>query len=60
MKKMKYILVLALLISGCEDMKMDRKVAKNSELQSQPGQLIHVQIPKFVYRYTQTRSIMIL
>jgi hypothetical protein len=60
MKKMKYILVLALLISGCEDMKMDRKVAKNSELQSQSGQLIHAQIPKFVYRYTQTRSIMTL
>ena len=37
MKKMKYILVLVLLISGCEDMKMDRKVAKNSEIQSQSG-----------------------
>ena len=49
MKKMKYILVLALLISGCEDMKMDRKVAKNSEIQSQSGQLINAQIPKFVY-----------
>lgn len=49
MKKMKYILVLALLISGCEDMKMDRKVAKNLELQSQSGQLIHAQVPKFFY-----------
>ena len=49
MRKMKYILGLALLISGCEDMKMDRKVAKNLELQSQPGQLIHAQILKFVY-----------
>ena len=49
MKKMKYILVLALLISGCEDMKMDRKVAKNLELKSQSGQLIHAQVPKFFY-----------
>lgn len=28
MQRIKYILVLALILSGCEDMKMDRKVAK--------------------------------
>jgi hypothetical protein len=28
MKKMKYILVLVFIISGCDDMKMDRKVER--------------------------------
>ena len=28
MKTIKHILVLAILLSGCEDMKMDRKVIK--------------------------------
>ena len=39
MKNIKYMLVLALLISGCEDMKMDRKVSNNLELQDQVNQL---------------------
>jgi hypothetical protein len=29
MSKIKYILVLALLTTGCQDMKMDRKVQKS-------------------------------
>jgi hypothetical protein len=33
------MLVLVLLISGCEDMKMDRKVSNNLELQNQVNQL---------------------
>lgn len=28
MRKTKYIMLLALVLSGCEDMKMDRKVGK--------------------------------
>ena len=32
MKKIKYMLFLALLITGCDDMKMDRKVDKQITL----------------------------
>jgi len=32
MKKIKYMLLLALLITGCDDMKMDRKVDKQITL----------------------------
>ncbi len=32
MKKIKYIVLLALIISGCDDMKMDRKVEKQITL----------------------------
>lgn len=32
MKKIKYILVLVFIISGCEDMKMDKKVEKQLTL----------------------------
>jgi outer membrane murein-binding lipoprotein Lpp len=39
MKNIRYMLVLVLLISGCEDMKMDRKVSNNLELQGQVNQL---------------------
>jgi hypothetical protein len=31
MKNIRYMLVLVLLISGCEDMKMDRKVTMKSK-----------------------------
>jgi PBP1b-binding outer membrane lipoprotein LpoB len=41
MENIRYMLVLALLISGCEDMKMDRKVSNNLELQNQVSQLFH-------------------
>ena len=41
MKNIRYMLVLALLLSGCEDMKMDRKVSNNLELQDQVNQLFH-------------------
>ena len=41
MKNIRYMLVLFLLISGCEDMKMDRKVSNNLELQDQVNQLFH-------------------
>ncbi len=39
MENIRYMLVLVLLISGCEDMKMDRKVSNNLELQNQVNQL---------------------
>jgi len=32
MKKTKYMLLLALIITGCDDMKMDRKVDKQITL----------------------------
>ncbi len=32
MKKIKYIVLLVLVISGCDDMKMDRKVEKQMTL----------------------------
>lgn len=32
MKKILWLLVMFLVISGCEDMKMDRKVEKSSAL----------------------------
>ena len=41
MKNIKYLLVLALLLSGCEDMKMDRKVTNGLDLQNQVSQLFH-------------------
>ena len=41
MKNIRYMLVLVLLISGCEDMKMDRKVSNNLELQDQVNQLFN-------------------
>ena len=41
MKNIKYMLVLALLLSGCEDMKMDRKVTNGLDLQNQVSQLFH-------------------
>ena len=41
MENIRYMLVLVLLISGCEDMKMDRKVSNNLELQDQVNQLFH-------------------
>ena len=41
MKNIKYLLVLVLLISGCEDMKMDRKVTNGLDLQNQVSQLFH-------------------
>ena len=41
MKNIRYMLVLALLLSGCDDMKMDRKVSNNLELQDQVNQLFH-------------------
>jgi len=41
MKNIRYMLVLVLLISGCEDMKMDRKVSNNLELHNQVSQLFH-------------------
>lgn len=37
MSKIKYILVLALLITGCEDMKMDRKVQKSLTISQSVG-----------------------
>lgn len=42
MKNIKYMLVLALLLSGCEDMKMDRKVSNNLDLHNQVSQLFHL------------------
>ena len=42
MKNIRYMLVLALLLSGCDDMKMDRKVSNNLELQDQVNQLFHL------------------
>ena len=41
MKNIRYMLVLALLISGCEDMKMDRKVTNDLDLHTQVNQLFH-------------------
>ena len=41
MKNIRYMLVLFLLLSGCEDMKMDRKVSNNLELHNQVSQLFH-------------------
>jgi len=41
MKNIRYMLVLVLLLPGCEDMKMDRKVSNNLELQDQVNQLFH-------------------
>ena len=41
MKNIRYMLVLFLLLSGCEDMKMDRKVTNGLELQDQVSQLFH-------------------
>jgi hypothetical protein len=32
MRKVKYIVLLVLIISGCDDMKMDRKVVKQMTL----------------------------
>lgn len=37
MKKIKYMLVLVFIISGCDDMKMDRKVAKQMTLVESVG-----------------------
>ena len=42
MKNIRYMLVLALLISGCEDMKMDRKVTNDLDLHNQVSQLFHL------------------
>ena len=42
MKNIRYMLVLALLISGCEDMKMDRKVTNDLDLHNQVNQLFHL------------------
>ena len=42
MKNIKYMLVFSLAISGCEDMKMDRKVTNGLELQDQVNQLFHL------------------
>ena len=42
MKNIRYMLVLFLLISGCEDMKMDRKVSNNLKLHNQVSQLFHL------------------
>jgi len=41
MKNIRYMLVLVLLISGCDDMKMDRKVTNGLDLQNQVNQLFH-------------------
>ncbi|MEY3287931.1 MAG: hypothetical protein RLZZ419_173, partial [Pseudomonadota bacterium] len=37
MKKIKYLLVLVVIISGCNDMKMDRKVMKQMTLVESVG-----------------------
>ncbi len=37
MKKIKYMVVLVFIISGCDDMKMDRKVAKHINLVESAG-----------------------
>ena len=42
MKNIRYMLVLVLLISGCEDMKMDRKVTNGLDLHNQVSQLFHL------------------
>jgi PBP1b-binding outer membrane lipoprotein LpoB len=40
MKNIRYMLVLVLLISGCEDMKMDRKVSNNLDLHNQSKSIV--------------------
>ena len=40
MKNIRYMLVLVLLLPGCEDMKMDRKVSNNLELQNQTKSIV--------------------
>ena len=42
MKNIRYMLVLALLLSGCDDMKMDRKVTNGLDLHNQVSQLFHL------------------